>query len=52
MSIAGWSIDLPFAYVVLMAALWLWGGRGGVPARGGGAPAVWAGHATRVKALV
>ena len=51
MSIAGWSIDLPFAYVVLMAALWLWGGRGGVPARRWRAAAFWAGLATLVIAL-
>jgi putative membrane protein len=50
-SIAGWSIDLPFAYVVLMAVLWLWGGRGGVPARRWRAAAFWAGLATLVIAL-
>jgi len=50
-SIAGWSIDLPFAYVALMAALWLWGGRGGVPARRWRSVAFWAGLATLVIAL-
>ena len=51
MTVAGWSIDLPFAYVVLMAALWLWGGRGGIPARRWRTAAFWAGLAALVIAL-
>jgi putative membrane protein len=50
-SVAGWSIDLPFAYVALMAVLWLWGGRGGAPARRWRSVAFWAGLATLVIAL-
>jgi putative membrane protein len=50
-SVAGWSIDLPFAYVALMAALWLWGGRGGVAARRWRTAAFWAGLAALVIAL-
>ena len=51
MSVAGWSFDLPFFYVVLMAALWLWGGRGGMPARRWRTVAFWTGLASLVIAL-
>jgi putative membrane protein len=50
-SVAGWSIDLPFAYVALMAALWLWGGRRAVAARRWRTAAFWAGLAALVIAL-
>jgi cytochrome c oxidase assembly factor CtaG len=50
-SIAGWSVDLPLAYVALMASLWLLGGRGGPPTRRWRAAAFWAGLAALVLAL-